>query len=145
MMKIQSAELLEYGIFKNNQPSTEQEVDENSPSGYFLWTDELVLELQTNRILIREGMRVGIKYILHGRKPGKMVSYTCRIQHPEMISPLNQQPYTEILDHRHEPLEEELFDFFEFDDEDIPVARGEWIFQILEKERVLLEQRFELR
>ena len=143
-MKIERAELIEYGIFKNDPQHTEQEIDKNSPSGVFLWTDELELQLQTTRVIIQEGMRVGIKYILHGGKAGKMVSYTCRIQHPEMISPQTSEPYTEIIDHRFEPLEEELFDFFEFDDEDIPVARGEWIFQVLEGNRLLLEQGFEL-
>ena len=143
-MKIKSAELIEYGIFKNDQQSVEQEIDKNSPAGYFLWTDQLVLEIQTTKVLIQEGMRVGIKYILHGRRAGKMVSYTCKILHPEMISPQTNEPYTEIIDHRYEPLGEELFDFFEFDDEDILVSKGEWLFQILEKNNLLLEQRFEL-
>jgi hypothetical protein len=143
-MSIEKIELIDFGVFDNNEVDLAQQPDEKSPAGYTLLANDLKVVHQTDQIEMRKGVTFGIKYKVHGQGNGEEIAYQRRIAHPDIKDPESGQVRTERVDIRGEKAGAETFDFYRLD-EPHEMQAGTWTFQLLDGPTVLLEKSFELK
>lgn len=144
IMKIEKIELLDYGVFDNNEVDLTQQPDDQSPAGYTLLANDLKLIAQTDQVEMRKGVTFGIKYKVHGEDNGEELPYQRRILHPDIKDPDSGEVRTERVDLRGEKAGVETFDFYRLD-EPYEMQAGTWTFQLLDGPTVLLEKSFALK
>lgn len=143
LIKEMKIKIVEYGICQAIGNTTkDEEVD--SPTGYFLHSDDMEFLERTDTIIARVGLSFGISYQFEiDSEEEEVVNFECRIRHPKMVNPENNKAYFEIIETKDEWSNELGFDFytFEFDWE---MQVGEWIFEILHQGDVKCSQTFYL-
>jgi len=72
------------------------------------------------------------------------VDFICRIRHPKLVNPETKEEFVETTEAKDEWSDELGFDFytFEFDWE---MQLGEWVFEIIHKDKVMCSQTFILK
>ena len=60
---IKKITLIAAGQFKKAETGNMKEMDHESPSGYYIRTDDILLEESADEICARKGILFGIKYI----------------------------------------------------------------------------------
>ncbi len=140
---VERIELLQYGVFKKTSTGNFREDDNDSPTGYFIRTDDIELINKTNLIKAQIGTIFGIKYNLIGKFPDELVDFKCKINHPKQINPKTNVKFSSTIEHKSDFVNEENFDFFEFENQ-WEIKNGTWCFQVIVDDRVLLSQEFEV-
>ena len=137
-------EIVDYGICQAIGNTT-KDIVPDSATGYFLHSDDMEFMGRTNVIYPKLGLNFGISYRFEtGNEIADIVEFECRIKHPKMINPTNNEAFTEIVEAKDEWTDELGFDFYtlEFDWE---IQFGEWIFEIIHDGKVLASQSFYLK
>ena len=137
-------EIVDYGICQAIGNTTKDIVPDSS-TGYFLHSDDMEFIERTDVIYPKAGLSFGISYRFEtDTEVADLVEFECRIKHPKMINPTNNEAFTEIVEAKDEWSDELGFDFYtlEFDWE---VQFGEWIFEIIHDGKVLASQSFYLK
>ena len=137
-------EIVDYGICQAVGNTTKDIVPDSS-TGYFLHSDDMEFQERTNVIYPKVGLSFGISYRFKtDTEIPYVVEFECRIKHPKMINPTNNEAFTEIVEAKDEWSDELGFDFYtlEFDWE---IQFGEWIFEIIHDGNVLASQSFYLK
>ncbi len=112
---IDSIELLEFGVFKKSSEENFLEEDEGSPVGYYIRTKDIKLLSQTTTIKANIGTVFGIKYKLNSQQKGETAYFLCKIKHPEMINPENNEKIYSTDEEKFNSVDDINFDFFEFE------------------------------
>ncbi|MDE5423680.1 DUF3859 domain-containing protein [Ancylomarina sp. DW003] len=137
-------EIVDYGICQAIGNTTKDIVQESS-TGYFLHSDDMAFIERTDVIYPKTGLSFGISYRFEtDTEVADLVEFECRIKHPQMINPANNEAFTEIVEAKDEWSDELGFDFYtlEFDWE---IKFGEWIFEVIHEGKVLASQSFYLK
>ncbi|MCZ4694701.1 DUF3859 domain-containing protein [Ancylomarina euxinus] len=137
-------EIVDYSICQAIGNTT-KDVVSDSATGYFLHSDDMAFIERTDIIYPKAGLSFGISYRFEtDTEVSDLVEFECRIKHPKMINPTNNEAFTEILETKDEWSDELGFDFYtlEFDWE---IQFGEWIFEIIHDGKVLASQSFYLK
>jgi len=140
-MLIEKINILEFGVFKKSTSGNFNEPDEDSPSGYFIRTDDIELIEKTNLIKAHKGLIFGIKYIPESSRKNETAYFQCKIIHPQLVDPDNNFSFSSTTEDKCNYVNEENFDFFEFES-DWEIKDGKWTFQILEDNKLLYEHEF---
>lgn len=143
-MTIDRIELLEFGVFDNNETDLQQQADDQSPVGYTLEANDLKIVTPIDEIEMKPGVTFGIRYKVHGDDEGDELAYQRRIIHPDIKDPESGEVRTERIDIRGEKAGADTFDFYRLD-EAHEMQPGTWTFQLLDGPTVLLEKSFELK
>ncbi len=138
---IDSIELLEFGLFKKSPEENCLEEDHDSPVGYYIRTKDIELLKQTTTIKANIGTVFGIKYKLNSVQKGGTAFFVCKIKHPQMINPENNEIIHSTNEEKFNSVDDVNFDFFEFE-EPWKIKEGSWEFQIIEENNLLLSQTF---
>ena len=136
--------IVDYGICQAIGNTTKDIVPDSS-TGYFLHSDDMEFQERTNVIYPKVGLSFGISYRFKtDTEVADVIEFECRIKHPKMINPTNNEAFTEIVEAKDEWSDELGFDFYtlEFDWE---IQFGEWIFEIIHDGNVLASQSFYLK
>ena len=137
-------EIVDYGICQAIGNTTKDIVPDSS-TGYFLHSDDMAFIERTDVIYPKTGLSFGISYRFEtDTEVADLIEFECRIKHPKMINPTNNEEFTEIVEAKDEWNDELGFDFYtlEFDWE---IQFGEWIFEIIHDGKVLASQSFYLK
>ena len=137
-------EIVDYGICQAIGNTTKDIVPESS-TGYFLHSDDMEFIERTHVIYPNVGLDFGISYRFEtDKEEAELIEFECRIRHPKIINPTNNEAFTEIVEVKEEWSDELGFDFYtlEFDWE---VQFGEWLFEIIHDGKVLASQSFYLK
>jgi Domain of unknown function (DUF3859) len=141
-MKIKSVTLIDFGIAELD--SAEKEPSEGSLTGYILRSDYIRFQERTEIIPAVLGVEFGIFYLVElfdQDDPDPVAEFISRIIHPQMVNPETKEATTEITDFKYCYLNKGNFDTYRFEF-DWEIVKGEWIFQVLEGRRLLLEKQF---
>jgi hypothetical protein len=136
-------EIVDYGICQAIGNTTKDIVPDSS-TGYFLHSDDMEFLERTHVIYPNVGLDFGISYRFEtDTEVAELIEFECRIKHPKMINPTNNEEFTEIVETKEEWSDEMGFDFYtlEFDWE---VQFGEWLFEIIHDGKILASQSFYL-
>jgi len=137
-------EIVNYGIC-HAIGNTTKDIVPDSSTGYFLHSDDMEFQERTNVIYPKVGLSFGISYRFEtDTEVADVLEFECRIKHPKMINPTNNEAFTEIVEAKDEWSDELGFDFYtlEFDWE---IQFGEWVFEIIHDGKVLASQSFYLK
>lgn len=136
---IATIELLNYGICQLEKESAE--IDQDSPTGYFLGSEDISFTDQTDEIRIKNGLAFGIEYLLRGTEEENAEVFEVCITHPPMVKPTSTLPITEVTESKVGAIDETNFDYykFEYSWESQP---GEWLFEVRQQDRLLLKKWF---
>ena len=134
---IDSIDLLEYGVFKKSSEGNYLEEDEDSPVGYYIRTNDIKILNQTTTIKANIGTVFGIKYKLNSQQKGETALFECKIKHPEMVNPENNEKIHSTDEEKFNSVDDINFDFFEFE-KSWEIKEGTWTFQIMEENKLLL-------
>ena len=141
---IDRIDVLEAGIFKKSPSGNLNESDVESPTGYFIRTDNILLVEQTDTVSPALGLVFGIKYVPVSSDENALASFQCKIIHPQLVNPKNDLHFSATVEDKYNYVNEENFDFFEFE-HDWEMRDGPWRFQIIEENRLLCEHEFIVR
>ena len=137
-----AAEIIEYGIYSGGHERSV--ADTNAPTGRLLLGGPVKLEKQTSRIPARLKSKFGFRFVVHGEPSGAGVRLHFRYLFPEMK---DQASGTEMKSYDVSAvakLEDKnpqmLWDF----GEPYELVTGEWTFQVLRGEEIILEKKFEV-
>lgn len=137
-------EIVDYGICQAIGNTT-KDIVSDSPTGYFLHSDDMEFLERTDVIYPKLGLSFGISYRFKtDTELADIVDYECRIRHPKIINPTNNEAFTEIVELKDEWSDELGFDFYTFE-LDWEIQFGEWIFEIIHDGKVLCNQSFYLK
>lgn len=140
-MEIERIILLNYG--KLNTINETIEPDSNSPTGHFLYADDIEFSVKGDTFPAEKGLKFGIEYLIFGETgiDDGLVFLDCKTIHPEIQNPETKQRFTETTIRKSYQLNTSDFDYhcFEFDWE---VKKGTYIFQVFHYDVVLLEKEF---
>ena len=140
---IDKVELIGYGIIEKSSSGNFDEVEDSSPTGYFIRTDDVSFVAETSEIKATVGTVFGIKYKLVSALENEVVDFRCKIIHPELTNPENGKTFSETTEDKSNYANEENFDFYEFE-ADWEIKSGKWRFQVIENNRVLIDHEFEV-
>jgi len=135
--------IVDYGICKAIGETKKQYVP-GSSTGYFLHSDDMVFQERTDLIQVDTGLSFGISYSFEMvSEEAERVDFVCRIRHPKLVNPETKEEFVETTEAKDEWSDELGFDFytFEFDWE---MQLGEWVFEIIHKDKVMCSQTFML-
>ena len=143
MMKIESIKLLNFGALKTKNESLEE--NKNSPTGYFLYADDVEFTETTAILRAKKKLKFGIKYLVKGdnQEGDNLVFFYCKIIHPEITNPDTNQRFSETTERKSCYLNETNFDYLHFE-HDWEVQKGTYIFQIFDENSMLVEKEFVL-
>lgn len=142
-MAVQKIKIVDYGICKA-VGNTTREIVPGSATGYFLHSDDMVFQERTEEIEPEPGMSFGISYqFVDDTEDAELIDFVCRIKHPKLVNPETGEEFTETIEEKDAWSDDFGFDFytFEFDWE---LQLGEWVFEIIYKDRVMCSQTFTL-
>ena len=140
---IDRIELLEYGSFHKLPEGRQIEEDNESPTGYFLRSDDLQIIERTSKFIAEKGLAFGIKYNIKSSENDACVCFTCKIKHPQLTNPATKESFEETIETKYAYADASNFDFYEFEKE-WEMKEGIWTFQIHEGENLLLSKDFEV-
>ena len=151
--KAAGGEIIDFGVFEpiGDEVITSADTSKGSVSRV---ADRIKFIRRTDQIEARVGLRFGLRFFIWGLKdlPGAdrgktpEVELTRVIQHPSIKGPDGQLITTRTRSYRYRPVSGTILDFsgFIFEKEYERVA-GEWVFQIYQGKKLLVEQRFIVR
>ena len=136
--------IVDYGICQA-VGNTTKDIVEDSSTGYFLHSDDMKFLKRTNVIYPKVGLNFGISYRFEtDTEVADLIEYECRIKHPKIVNPINNEVFTEIVEAKNEWSDELGFDFYTLE-LDWEIQFGEWIFEIIHDGKVLASQTFYLK
>jgi hypothetical protein len=142
MTTLPKARLLEFGVCQVEEE--EKERNEESPTGYFLRPNSITFtETADDEIRIREGVAFGIKYYLEADNLSWPANFYSKIIYPLLVNPLTVQAYSETIEEKCNFYNQEHFDYYRLEYQ-WEMQPGEWIFQVIQQEVVLVEKIFKL-
>lgn len=135
--------LIEYGLF--SKPNEGNFVEDNieSPTGYFIRTDDIQLIDATSVISAKIGTIMGIKYLFNSSSSQEIVNFQCKIIHPTLNNPNTNELFNQTIENKSDYNNEINFDFYEFE-ENWELIPGIWTFQIFENDKLLFSQEFKV-
>ena len=129
--KIFGAETLDYGICTINLKETVS--SDTTASGYYNETEGVEFTNKTTNIPAEMGISFGIKYVVNGEPEGSKVKLKLVVIHPPIKGKSKSSAMVEAK------IGTWRADFYTFN-ESYELVEGEWIFQIYQKENLLLEE-----
>ena len=136
--------IVDYGICKAIG-ETKKDIEPASATGYFLHSDDMAFLERTDVINPKIGLSFGISYQFENDlEEAELVDFVCRIRHPKLVNPISKEQFMVCTEVKEDYNDELAYDFytFEFDWE---MQFGEWIFEIIYKDKVMCQQTFILR
>jgi hypothetical protein len=137
-----AAEIIEYGIYSGGHQTSV--VDTNAPTGKLLLGGPVKLEKQTTRIPARLKSKFGFRYVVHGEPAGAQVKLHFRYLFPQIkdqATGKEMSSYDTSAVAKLEDRDPQMLWDFGHPSELVP---GEWTFQILLGERIILAKKFEV-
>ena len=96
-MAVKKIELVDYGICQIGEDTTKEDSDD-SPTGYFLCTDEIQFLETTDSIELRAGSCFGISYrFVTDSGEVEVVAAAYSICHPPLTHPLTNERFVETI------------------------------------------------
>jgi len=143
-MAIMNIKIVDYGICKAIG-ETKKDIEPGTATGYFLHSDDMEFLERTDVINPKIGLSFGISYQFENDlEEAEWVDFVCRIRHPKLVNPISKEQFMVCTEEKEGYNDELGYDFytFEFDWE---MQFGEWIFEIIYKDKVMCQQTFILR
>ncbi len=140
-----TGKITEFGYYKALQ-EIERKKNPSTPSGYVRSGGEVALTQQTNEIPIDPDRLFGFKFHLQGFQPDmRSATLILQVTHPEMTRPNGSKTkgysYPVNIDVWQGMSENRSG--YKFDKE-YEMVEGEWVFQYMYKNKMIIEQKFQL-
>jgi hypothetical protein len=127
------------GIFEY-QKIKEVKADQTA-TGEYVQAGRMVLVKRTNQIPQRKGIKFGIRFVINGPSSGKKISTTIRLLHPKITSPKTGKAST-VSSYKTEHTIGKIHHVGYGYDTEGSMPPGKYVFQILHKDKKILEQVF---
>jgi hypothetical protein len=133
-----------FGIFEKSSQGNEIETDPESPTGYYVRTDDIILIEKTLTIPAELGIVFGVKYIPVSSEPDETIIRFKSIIHHPVLNPPDGESFSITTEQKWCYGNQSNFDFYEFE-QAWEIQKGTWTFQIVDGDKILYEQEFTIK